>query len=377
MSRNLVYHAIRPENEQAIYTENDQIDFILTFEGRKMIPSSLKIEGDVFITTDKSDPTNLAKMNDADLHQLDRQAGAHSLFDSWTTEIQTKGVIETISGDYPRCVKMFSQANLGIHDYCQADKICELRSPTDLGASLYCKQIKDENGAIDNVNGIDFSIQPMIAVNKIQGGNVSYDQTGHIKITTVLSRNTCINGVARTTADTYGHVIRNLKAKFLSVPEDNRKDQLVASNVFALKSAITSNFANISSKVPSTCTGVSMSFLKKDNEHKNPLNPCATNVPPQLSEVQFLFNDNTQNLITYVINKRNDMLEKYIRSLGGGTNNELTMTNQGLDDGFGVGVTFDELVDLSNQKFNAQITSNISNINECLVHMFFHGLMKL
>lgn len=71
------------------------------------------------------------------------------------------------------------------------------------------------------------------------------------------------------------------------------------------------------------------------------------------------------------------MLEKCIRSLGGSKHNELTMTNQGLDDGFGVGVSFDDLVDSSNQKFNAQVTSNITNTNPCLIHTFFHGLMKL
>ena len=323
------------------------------------------------------DKTNPATGNDADLYQLDRQVGAHSLFDSWSTELQTKGIIESISGDYPRYVKMFSQANKGVDDYCAADMVCELRSPNDYGAMLYCKKGKKDNTNTDNENGIDFSIKPMIAVNKIQGGNISFTKTGYIKMTTVLSRNTCVNGCARTSTDTYGYVIRNLKAKFLSVPEDDKNSQLVVSNVFALKSAITSNFANVSSKVPATCSGVSISFLKKDNEHKNTSNPYATNVPPDLREVQFLFNDNTQNLITYVINKRNDMQEKYIRSLGGGMNNELTMTNQGLDDGFGVGVTFDDLVDLSNQKFNAQITSNISNTNEYLIYMFFHGLMKL
>ena len=116
---------------------------------------------------------------------LDRQVGAHCLFDSWTTELQTKGVIETISGDYPRYVKMFSQANFGIHDYCQADKVCELRACTNNGANLYTLAITDVNGRHDNGNGIDFSILPMIAVNKIQGGNVSYNQTGYIKMTCV------------------------------------------------------------------------------------------------------------------------------------------------------------------------------------------------
>lgn len=374
MSRNLVYHSVRPENEQVTYTENDQIDFILTFEGRKMIPSSLRIEGDVMIVPDKNAPTTI---NNGDFYQLDRQAGAHSLFDSWSTELQTKGIIESIRGDYPRYVKMFSQANRGVDDYCVADMVCELRSPNDYGASLYTKISKKDDTNTDNTNGIDFSIKPMIAVNKIQGGNISFNKTGYIKLTTVLSRNTCVNGCARTSVDSFGYVIRNLKAKFLSVPEDNKNSQLVVSNVFALKSAITSNFANISSKVPATCSGVSISFLKKGNEHQNTSNPYATNVPPDLREVQFLFNDNTQNLITYVISKRNDMQEKYIRSLGGSMNNELTMTNQGMDDGFGVGVTFDDLVDLSNQKFNAQINSGIDNTNEYLIYMFFHGLMKL
>ena len=84
MSRNLIYHSIRPENEQDTYTEFDQIDWVLTFEGRKMIPGSLRIEGDVIITSDAGSTTQ----NTSSFIGLDHQVGAHSLFDSWTTEIQ-------------------------------------------------------------------------------------------------------------------------------------------------------------------------------------------------------------------------------------------------------------------------------------------------
>lgn len=369
MSRSLVYHSVRPENEQDTYTQFQQIDWILTFEGRKMIPGTFRIEGDVKILK-----TGGANQNDSEYVGLDHQVGAHSLFDSWTTEIQTKGVIETLSGDYPRYVKMFSQANYGVHDYCEASKICELRSPTVFGGNLNYLVNQDQQNATGNPDGIDFSIQPMMAVNKIQGGNISFNQTGYIKVTTVMSRNTCINGCA---VSGHTYVVKNLKAKFMTVPEDNKNSSLVVANVFALKSAITSSFANVSSKVPSTCTGVSISFLKKTSENQQTLNNYATNVPPNVSEVQFLFNDSTQNLITYVINKNNDMKEKYIKSLGGSMNNQLTMTDQGMDDGWGVGVSFDSLVDLSNQKFNCQVTSGIDNSQEYLIFMFFHGVVKL
>ena len=44
---------------------------------------------------------------------------------------------------------------------------------------------------------------------------------------------------------------------------------------------------------------------------------------------------------------------------------------------FGVGLDFRDRVDLTTQKFNTQITSDISSADPYVVYLYFHSLMSV
>ena len=52
MTEQIVYHRVIPENLKDSYVEFDQVDFNLSFEGRKMVVGSLRIEGELEVKYD-------------------------------------------------------------------------------------------------------------------------------------------------------------------------------------------------------------------------------------------------------------------------------------------------------------------------------------
>ena len=103
----LRYHSVQPSNVKETYTEFDLVDFELTFENRKIVANSLRLEGDVGFFTDN---TAAARLTNEEV-RIDQFAGAHSLFESITTEVQTMGVLENFQ-EYPRYVRMAAEATM-------------------------------------------------------------------------------------------------------------------------------------------------------------------------------------------------------------------------------------------------------------------------
>jgi len=47
------------------------------------------------------------------------------------------------------------------------------------------------------------------------------------------------------------------------------------------------------------------------------------------------------------------------------------------NNGYGIGLNFDDEVDLSNQKFNLQVSSGISSAAPMILYMYFHSTISL
>ena len=78
-----MYHTVIPENNKGSFTEYDNVDFVLTFEGRALNLNSVRIEGDLTV---KQDGAILS--SDANFFKdikLDHLAGAHSFVESCQT----------------------------------------------------------------------------------------------------------------------------------------------------------------------------------------------------------------------------------------------------------------------------------------------------
>jgi len=50
MSTPFLYHSIEPENSKATYTEYDNVDFVMNFEGRKLVCNTVRLEGSIKVS---------------------------------------------------------------------------------------------------------------------------------------------------------------------------------------------------------------------------------------------------------------------------------------------------------------------------------------
>ena len=104
------YHLQQPESTADQYLPFQGIDFVLSTPGRKLVANSVRIEGRIVARTNTTDPYTPATAGDASSAvdydsnvKIDNIVGAHSFFDSFTCETQTKGVLENLQ-NYPRFV---------------------------------------------------------------------------------------------------------------------------------------------------------------------------------------------------------------------------------------------------------------------------------
>jgi hypothetical protein len=183
----------------------------------------------------------------------------------------------------------------------------------------------------------------------------------------------------------------------MSVPDDGVKSKLptILEPVISNKQTVSSNFANTSHRVPAVVSSFSSTFLLLSKENSLKYNNLETNELPGLTQLQFLFQDSTSQDITYIIKDRSEVITRYLESLNKPDKTVTTVTGETIiekidigDDqaklmnlrangGYGIGLRFSEAIDLKNQKFNAQFTTNIDSTNPYVMYSFFNTILEL
>ena len=370
---NIQYNSVVPQNEASSYSENDQIDFLLDFQGRKLLPGSVRFEAVLNVTK------SAGVANDLRFLKLDPVVGAHSFIESITTETALQGNIEVISSDYSRYVKMKRQATLGENDLLAASKLSELCSPDCRTSSSHLRLKQNVNGTNGKKIPNDFSIKIENCVNNINGP-LSYNKSGYVKLSAVLAQSVKAFYGGSNALTTVSYNLENVRVKFQTIPEDNKNPPLQMRTAYLVKQTLTSASANVSSKVPSVCSGFVGSFLKTDNDLNRIENSKKLELPPTMDEVRVLFNDNTNNLLTYNLRNVNDQILKGAAAFGndGSLPNMLSNNKIGSDmGGYILGANFDTQVNLTNQKINVQISSGISNVNSHNIYLYFLGIVAM
>jgi len=94
MTTPFLYHSVEPENSKSSYTEYDNVDFVMNFEGRKLICNTVRLEGLLRVTTAGA---NLPVSAGGDVTKkiyIDPSVGIHSVIDSVQTSLLTLGSVE-------------------------------------------------------------------------------------------------------------------------------------------------------------------------------------------------------------------------------------------------------------------------------------------
>ena len=90
-----------------------------------------------------------------------------------------------------------------------------------------------------------------------------------------------------------------------------------------------------------------------------------------------MFNDSFNQFVSFEINDRVDMLRRGLESLSTGGKNSAQLQKLSCNEGFITGLNWNSYIDLSNQKFNINITSNIDNTEPYIMFSYFHSIINV
>ncbi len=362
-----------PTNTKVNYTSLNNVDFELNFPNRKLVANSIRIEGNI-----RCNSSGTTQVVATDEIYFDNYVGANALISDIQTVTANQGSIELIT-ELPRYTKMISSAFSSEDDFNNISNLCELKCQNLSIAKQVLLGNNNENKAVadPNVNEpISFSIKPNFCLNQasnLSGGNVNISSrtTGDLRVSIRLSRNEAVFFGNTTEAN---YQISNLSLVYLTVPEDNKQEQITLRTKVNISQSIQSTFSNISVNVPSRANGVSISFLRQDKENNYLYNNTQCDKLPNVDNVEFLFNDSTNKYITFKLDTQEMILNNYEQSITSSSDSNLmTLDRLKASDAYGVGVNFNQLLDLSANRFGLNVASAVTNNAPYLAYMFFHG----
>lgn len=388
MSSKYLQHRVFPLNTASSYKEYQNVDFRLSFPGRKMVANSLRIEGRFNCFKDQASPTKTKLINTDLLSYFDNMIGANALFQDITTSTANQGNLELLT-EAPRWCKMINTATATENDMGNSSNSSELKSKNLVLSNRIMKGEKFD-GNVDAMNpntsnGMSFSTRPICCLNSAfspQGlPEIKYGSTGDITFSVRLARNDAVffgSDVATAGAGVYNYNISDLSVSFVSVPDDAQPQMPVSmSTIINVRQSCQSTFSNISVNVPQMSNSCSVSFLKQDKENSPSHNNTQLDKPPLVSNVEYLFNDSTNKYLTFNLKTQEEILDRYLMSLSNSKVNSFGQDKIKANEAYGLGVNFNEYLDLSQNKFGLNLTSNIASTDPYIAYLYFHGQISL
>lgn len=366
------YLSVIPENNKSSYSEHDTVDFVLTFENQALKLGSLRLEGEFEVKQNNLFLNNLANQNK--VIKYDNFTGLHSIVDSIQTEMLGE-VYESIN-EYPRMVKQNAVAQNSTGDLFNSSKSCELRTPYDFMTTQYMKGIEPKVQVAPAVRiNPDFSIKLDCLLNS-SISTLNYDRSGPIRLSINLSRvNSVLYGADVDGNTTYS--VKDLRLVCRTTNDLSNTSPIQLRRKINIKQSISSSLSNIQTKVPAdNVESFSASLQLQTHENTTFYNNLDLQPLPNLEQLQFLYNDQSNSQVSYLIRSDSEVISKFIESIGDNGRNNMSPNNMINNRGYGIGLKMGG-VNLSNQKFSLQINSSISNNNPMVLYMYFNTVLTV
>ena len=364
----LYYASTLPTAERESYSPSQNVDFLLNFEGRKIVQGSIRISGRVRAT--KNSPA--VKLAGNEEIFLEPTIGAHSLFNIVTCSTENQGTLESILS-YPRMVKQNALGLIATQSFCSSGKyVCELRSGEEVIANKMLAGTRDygSDGAIS------FSIKPHCVLNKTTE-HISSGVTGAVTLSVSLASVRQVLYGADCDDET-AYTIADLMVDYKTLPDDNKgAGNNITEAVYMVKSTLASNQSNLNLRVPAVCNSMSATMINADEENTAVDNHLLCREVAGLSSVRFSFNDSNAMIISHVLESKEEILYNYAKSVGDSVYNNMNLVEQlNNDEGYGIGLAFGDNVDLSNQKISIDIMSSVDSANPMTIYCYFKSILK-
>jgi hypothetical protein len=375
-------HSTLPEASSDSYSPFQTVDFLIMAPGRKLMKNSIRIEGDIRCVKDANAWTGTGFVDYDSNVKIDNAVGAHAFFDSFTTETQSKGVLETLA-NYPRYISAHARATLAEDDLLSSKYVSEARGPTEANGNFVLQPVADQAFVTGQTEQADqrtvpsFSCKPMVAFNRQAGGDYSFDSNGFIRVSCILAAN---NHALFGGAGTATYTLENLNCRFTTIPDDGQQEPMMMRSYVNVVSSVQSTATTIAARVPSeSVNSVTMTFAKQTHLQSQEYNSYALESLPKFDNVSYLFANSLQNYVTYVVREDSDALSKGLESMESAGHSEVSAKTLKANKGSIYGLSFDEYVDLSKQKFTIQLKVDGASITaepmDCF--LYFNSLLTM
>lgn len=377
MAQALIHHSAAPQNEKATYSDFDNVEFVLSNEGRSLVMGSVRIEGELNITV-QGELFGLTNTSQDVTTYFDKYAGIHAVCEQMTTTAAGM-TLETLS-DYPRLVASIVSATQSQTDLFNSNNVCELRTPNEeMSREVLMGEYLQADPNDPNVarNAPDFSFKPVSVLNN-SVGVMPYSKVGPIKISLNLARIADVVYGPGTAAANPSYALSNLRCTWRSVPDDGSPVQIDMIRHLSNRQDIQTSQASLQLRVPAVCTNMFANFIRRSAVGQVDPNTLALERPPGVSEVEFLFSDATNTLVTYRLRSEVEILERYLDALSNGMGvNAASLRNVYSNAVYGIGLSFDGELDLNSKPLTMQLSSQISNTNPFTAVFHFRSMLSL
>jgi len=386
--RPYVHHRAFPLSTQDIYKEYSNVDFRLSFPGRKMVANSLRVEGRFnAYKVNTSPPIESNRLASTDnLSFYDPQIGVNACFQQLTTSTQNQGQLELLS-EAPRLCKMINTSMASQNDMGNSSNSSELKTRTLMLTNRILKGERFDYVADASLpkNGMSFSSKPICCLNMASSGlaqpQVKYSTTGDIMFTIQLARNDAVffgSDVAAAGSNFYNYTLSELSVSFSSVPDDAQPQMPIdfhtSSNV---RQTVQSTFSNVSVNESNLSNSVSCSFLRQAEENSPNFNNTRLDKPPLVTNIEYLFNDSTNKFLTFNLKSNQEIIERYLESMSNSKVNSVQNVMNKSGENYGIGIKFADYLDLSTNKFGVNITSSTLSNDPYIIFLYFHGKVSI
>jgi len=372
-------HRTLPESSSIAYKPYQTVDFLLDARGRKLIKNSIRIEFDA-LALDAVGGNTITNVSNI---KLENAIGGHAFFDSFTCETENKGVLENLQ-NYPRHCNMVSRATLCPDDLLSSQFVAEGRGPAEENGNYVLQYVSDNSYVAGQAEVVTrqvapaFSISPQVCFNRQGGDDYSFDKNGFIRVSMILApANQAVFGGAVAPKD---YTLANMALRYQTREDDGSQGAMLMKSYVNVVSSVQSTATTVSARVPSSqVNGVAISFIKQSNVNAVQPNSYQLEALPQFSTIEYLFNNTLQQYVTYVIRDQSDALMKGLEALETAGHHSVSAETLKANKGHIMGLSFNEFVDLSNQKFtiNFKIDSDTITTAPMDCMMYFSTLLTM
>lgn len=371
------YHIAPVENQKDSYQAYDILDFVVSFENRKLNCNNIRFLADVEIL----DGSNHVAINKKTF--IDALVGGHSFIGSLACQTMNQGSIENIQ-HYPKVVSVLSRATMTEQDSFNSNRLCELRTPSEVVSNLLVKGTVQEPRTTylkERNTDTDMSIVLMTCFNSaVNDSKLPYTLTGDIRYTVQLPSELGIMWGDSTIGTLIKYRLKNVRLSYQTFDDDgSRSKQYLFGVKGSIESTVQSSNSNFSTKYPMVCSSVVSTFTPQSEDSNNAYNSLKCHQLPSVDRVEYLFNDSSNSVITYALDNPQDILQNFVDSLvlGPDAKSDLTLSNIANNQAWGLGVKFPQPIDLNSQKLSINIYSGVDNINPYTMYTVFFGLFTL